>query len=509
MEHRIVKYKRTAFLIILCYMILPFFSVVWAAELKSESFDRDPGWEGLNNRIEVDEARTVTQDFGYSPTNFAGEAKGEVGGTVTRASRPAFYGARIATKTLDDKLSASGTFAVTECHGGAAAAFGWFSVEGRGAAGRPMNALALEFAGESAGPRLTVRLTAASNRAIGQKVTPFINDRKKVKGPGNRDFDAVQPNGTRYTWKLDYDPEANDGKGRIEFLVRGDGKQKQPWEGQPLVIDVPGEVRQAGATFTHFGLLNGLKPGRSMKVYFDDVTFDGMSLDFSSDPGWEAIGNRTTYQEQEQHGAQNYGFSAKTSLAGGSPGEVGGTMWRGGDYSYYADTVGPLSLENRLEASGKVTLQAGPSDSSVYIGWFNSADQENAPSQVGNLVGIKVGGPSKVGHYFLPVYATSKTTPIERVGKSQRPADVALEPSEGPILTPGKSSHWKLVYDPTAENGRGAITVTVGDESITFPLKAGDKAKGANFNRFGLFTAHHGGNFLKIYFDDLHYTAKQ
>jgi hypothetical protein len=29
----------------------------------------------------------------------------------------------------------------------------------------------------------------------------------------------------------------------------------------------------------------------------------------------------------------------------------------------------------------------------------------------------------------------------------------------------------------------------------------------AKFDRFGLFTAHHGGNFLKIYFDDLSYTA--
>jgi hypothetical protein len=38
-------------------------------------------------------------------------------------------------------------------------------------------------------------------------------------------------------------------------------------------------------------------------------------------------------------------------------------------------------------------------------------------------------------------------------------------------------------------------------------LKRGDREMGAKFNRFGLFTAHHGGNFLKIYFDDLKYTA--
>lgn len=482
-------------------------SRVRGAELKRESFDRDPSWEAYRNRIVVEETKAVTQDFGFSSTNFAGSEKGEVGGTITRASTPAFYGTKIATKTLDDRLSASGTFAVTECHGSAAVAFGWYSVEGRGAAGRPMNALALEFSGEPNGPRLTIRLTAASNRAIGQKVTPFINDRKVVKGPGNRAFDAVQADGTRYLWTLDYDPKGNGGNGRIEFVVKSDSAKPQPWEGKPMVIDVPVEVRQAGATFDHFGLLNGLKPGRSMTVFFDDVTCDGASFDFACDPGWEGIGNRTEHQEQEQHGAQNFGFSPMTSVAGGKPGEVGGTMWRGGDYSYYADRVGPLSLADRLEASGKVTLQAGPSDSTIYIGWFNSADKENSPVQSGDFVGIKVGGPSKVGHYFQPCYATTKTTPIERVGKRDRPSDIALEPTSGPVLVPEKSFAWKLVYDPVAEEGRGTITATLGNETITFSLKPGDKAQGAKLDRFGLFTAHHGGNFLKIFFDDLEYTA--
>src|SRR5690349_21481423 len=113
-------------------LILMTCGTLWAAELKSESFDRDPGWEAYNNRVKIVERSTVTQDFGYSPTNFAGRGKGEIGGQITRASQPAFYGGKIAPKTLNDKLSASGTFAVTECHGGAAVAFGWYNVEQRG-----------------------------------------------------------------------------------------------------------------------------------------------------------------------------------------------------------------------------------------------------------------------------------------------------------------------------------------------------------------------------------------
>src|SRR5690349_4003727 len=65
------------------------------AVLKSESFDRDPGWEGRNNRLLPRELPTVLQDFGYSKTGFAGKAPGEMGGQVTRASEPAYYADRI------------------------------------------------------------------------------------------------------------------------------------------------------------------------------------------------------------------------------------------------------------------------------------------------------------------------------------------------------------------------------------------------------------------------------
>src|SRR5262249_31678297 len=81
--------------------------------LKTEHFDQDPGWEGFNNRVVPKRIPTVTQDFGYSPTNSAGKGKGEMGGRVTRCTKPAYYAAKITGKTLNDKLSASGTFALT------------------------------------------------------------------------------------------------------------------------------------------------------------------------------------------------------------------------------------------------------------------------------------------------------------------------------------------------------------------------------------------------------------
>src|SRR4051812_11130329 len=78
--------------------------------LKSASFQTDPGWDSRNNRQVPAVLPKVTQDFGRSRTSFASTANGEVGGTVVRATRPAFYAVKTA-KTSNDPLSASGTFA--------------------------------------------------------------------------------------------------------------------------------------------------------------------------------------------------------------------------------------------------------------------------------------------------------------------------------------------------------------------------------------------------------------
>ena len=109
-------------------------------------------------------------------------------------------------------------------------------------------------------------------------------------------------------------------------------------------------------------------------------------------------------------GAHDFGFSAKTNFAGGKPGEVGGDLWRSGKYGYYADRIGPLTLDDRLEASGKVVLKVGAPDSDVYLGWFNSADKEKPPAEAGNFLGVHVGGPTRIGHYFHPAFATAKGT---------------------------------------------------------------------------------------------------
>ena len=77
----------------LIFCTLAFASALLAAEfppsLKTETFDRDPDWEAHKNHLVPKEYPTITQEFGYSSTGFAGKAPGEIGGRVHRASQPA------------------------------------------------------------------------------------------------------------------------------------------------------------------------------------------------------------------------------------------------------------------------------------------------------------------------------------------------------------------------------------------------------------------------------------
>ena len=49
--------------------------------------------------------------------------------------------------------------------------------------------------------------------------------------------------------------------------------------------------------------------------------------------------------------------------------------------------------------------------------------------------------------------------------------------------------------------------MSLGDESVTLVLKKGIKAQGARFDRFGVFTSTIGGQVVRIFLDDLNYTA--
>jgi hypothetical protein len=476
-----------------------------ATTLKTEHFDRDPGWDGLNNHVVPTKLPTVKQDFGYSLTNFAGNAQGEMGGAIKRSTKPASYATRLEpARTLQDKFSAAGSFAITACEGGAGVFFGFFNSQQPGGSGRPIGSLGLDFDFERPGGRLAVRMITGTNKSCGTFITPFL--------PGKFRPTPLKKDGTRYRCTLDYDPQGANDRGQFKFTMQSDAHKSEDYGVLPeafqeeaqarfpnttaFTVDLPPGYKEEGAIFDRFGVCNMMKAGGVATMYFDDLRFAGRTEEFANDPGsaWIGTGNRATYEDRELTGAHDFGFSAATNCAGGAaPGEVGGSLWRSGDYAYYGDRVGPLSLDQRLEARGKVRLVTAGPDSDMLIGWFNSASRDRSPDVAGHFVGVHVGGPTRIGHYFNPYFTTASGA----YGKVE----------VGPILTPGKVFDWSLVYDPDANAGNGEMRVTLGTESVTLKLKPGLKQQGAKLDRFGMFTSQIGGQMVKIFLDDVTYTA--
>lgn len=489
--------------ILFALSLIGFLAGVACAGERTQNFDSDPQWEAVNNRINSKGPRMVAQDFGYCASNFAGKGSGEMGGLVTRAAEPAYYAARIAPKTLDDKLSASGTFALTESSGGAGMFFGFFRAAQPGAGGRPTSSLGLDMDCEAHGGRLAVRLITGKNQSCGTFITPFI--------PGKFRPTPIRNDGTRYTWTLDYDPQGGDGLGRFTFTIHGDAPKPGELEtaGMPeayrrealarfpdtssFSVDLPKGFKDQTTTFDHFGLMNMMKPGGHLKIYFDDLHYLDHAEDFSRDPNWDGAGNRGSYQTTAVAGAQHFGFS-DTNFAGGEKrGELGGLFWRTeGPVASYADRVAPLSLDDKLVAHGTVAFVAGSPDSGMYLGWFNSRSVDQK-SGLKDFVGVRVEGPTRIGHYFAPVIA----------GREGLLGKVKV----APVLVPDQRSHdWSIEYDPKANRGNGALLVRLDNESATLNLKSSNH-RNAQLDRFGVFTPRVGGSQVKIFFDDLTYTA--
>src|SRR5437867_6157678 len=73
--------------------------------LKTETFDADPGWDERNNRATDPGPRQIVQNFGFSGSSSnAGGSVGEIGGFITPAGEPAFYGKVITPTTFNDPL---------------------------------------------------------------------------------------------------------------------------------------------------------------------------------------------------------------------------------------------------------------------------------------------------------------------------------------------------------------------------------------------------------------------
>ncbi|MFN0126789.1 MAG: hypothetical protein ACKV19_08920 [Verrucomicrobiales bacterium] len=457
--------------------------------LREENFDQEPAnWEGVNNRSTHFEPRTVSQDFGYSPTStHAGGAPGEIGGRIYPAGEPAYYGSPLPRPlTFDSPMSAEGSIFVAP--GPGHFLLGFFSTNSLNEWRTP-NTLVARINSRGAHSHFHLEYGTSRWRAGAGVIGEIV--------PGERILAKEIPNGHVHHWKLAYDPSRADGNGLLTFSLND------------LVasIEIPPDHRAEGVTVSHFGLLSLIKTWDSPgEVWLDNIKINESRWNFSNDPKWDEFQNRRTYVTNDTRPKFNFGWSPTHHANGKRAGEMGGLIFRGdcrepARLASYGDRIATFSLDGALEARGKLSMRRGVTDSTAAIGFFNSVHStQSNPSQKHSIpmdfLGINIEGPSSEGFFFYPVYRThGDETGVPRVTQAPR------------IFPDGRSLDWFLKYDPAGAGGQGSISVGLDSETITLALSPGHKAIGATFDRFGICTPWIDGNSVTVYFDDLKYTA--
>jgi hypothetical protein len=437
-----------------------------------QDFTADPHWESYRSRLLPKPIPITRQDFGWCDQR---AGRSEICGRVQRSLTPAWFAKVIPARTLNDRLSASGKFAVSRDEGNSGTLFGWFNETSRG--WRTPNSLAFRIDGN--GGKYWIFFEYGTRHWLTGGGGCFEGERYQTTK--TKPFRA---DGTEHTWSLDYDPNGANGNGLIAFVLDGTTYTRALSPGH----------KADGAEFNRFGVFNQQNSGGGMEVSFRNLKKDEQVIG-SSDGEWEGHGNRVQFADRQMRPFHDFGWSP-AAKAGGKLGELGGIIWRDEKPAYYADTVEVLTLEDELFASGKMAFNGAGSDSGVYLGWFNSnsktnkttADHEKPPA---NMMAILIEGPSRIGHYFRAEYRTARGS-----GTSDQ---------SGPIIRPDGSTHqWSIRYSP----GSRKIVVQFDDRVQTLLMDPNHRKEGAMFDRFGLFNIQSGGHFVDVAFDDVTYTAK-
>ena len=394
-----------------------------------ESFDSDPGWEGMNNRVEATNPPTIKQDFGWSDTNHTGGTKGEIGGTAWRSRTIAYYALPLGEPlTFKNKFSASGKIALMPIDKTGGAYIGFFNHARQ--EWRPWSSMAFRLGDYPRGAEIHLDYMTATWRANGVRLPVILPADKSV-----------------HTWRIEYDPDVTiDPKwpANVEQHFQG-GRQKEDdlyqralqfepaltrkefrkrleqacdagllgttrlgdhdawWKndnaadargclvfqldnGRPHRLFMSKQDRDEPVVLDRFGIFNFQLYGRhwefydnestgtTSEFYIGDLTVNGEKIDLSKDPGWQGVGNRVKFVDRDFHGRHSFGYS-ETNWAGERIGEIGGTVWRNETidplHAFYADDVGTLTLDDPISFSGNLVFVDGATDGDVQIGFFN------------------------------------------------------------------------------------------------------------------------------------------
>jgi len=236
---------------------------VWLDDIsvngETESFDRDPKWEALQNRRTY--VTTIVRprfDFGYSDTRHAGGKKGEMGGLIFRGdgrytNKMAFYGDRLDALTLEKPLKASGKVALRRAVTDSDILFGFFHAEhsldsgGSDAIGTPPDFLGVSIGGPS---------------REGFMFSPSYRLHNTERDTASRG-PYLHPNGAPHQFTLEYAPASATAQASITVTL----------DGERATLPLPRGQQAVGAHFNRFGLISTHTDGNGQHLYFDDLTY--------------------------------------------------------------------------------------------------------------------------------------------------------------------------------------------------------------------------------------------
>lgn len=218
----------------------------------------DPQWVGKGNRGTYHSATLHSaHDYGFSQTNWAGESPGEIGGLFWRIEPNdptcGYYADNIGSLTLNDPISFSGSIAFVAGTTDAAMYFGYFNSKEQ----------VSELPDLSDGGRInqSMGIGIMDSSAYGYQLQAFCYPHKTLAS--RSDGPVFVPDQQRHSFIFRYDPEANNGIGRIAFT----------FDDKIFNLDLTPEQRKNGAFFDRFGLATFRRGGNCVTVYFDDLTY--------------------------------------------------------------------------------------------------------------------------------------------------------------------------------------------------------------------------------------------
>lgn len=218
--------------------------------------------------------------------------------------------------------------------------------------------------------------------------------------------------------------------------------------------------------------------------------------DFSVDPNWDGYRNQLR-PAADTSILQQFGWSCSRYAGGDGCGEIGGRIQRSlGRARFSMPLETAMTLDDRLEVSGRMAVRHCDGASGALIGWFHeSSDGWRTP----NSMAMRVDGNGDTYWIFAEYGTHQRRTGGLGAFEGERYQTTTTKP----FAADGTSHRWSLVYDPDAGEGHGAIQLQIDDRSWQVVVSAEARQDGAQFNRFGLWNQQTTGDGMELWIDDL------